>query len=118
MTNYKQRGETLTVAAPYNVVSGAGVQVGSKLFGVAVNNQSTGDNMEIVVYGLFKLAKDVSTFASGDAVYWDNTNKVATSTVGTNLRIGTAVLLNPDGTSDPGGASGDATVTVRLTAAA
>ena len=116
MKNYVQPGRTLTVAAPYAVTSGGGVEIAGTgfLFGVAVNTQASGDNMEILVEGVFDLAKDTSTFANGDYVYWDNTNKVATSTSTSNKKIGVASMLMPDGTSALGGASGDATVRVRL----
>ena len=116
MNNYVQQGKTITVIAPYNVNSGGGVEVAGTgyLFGVAVNTQVTGDNMEIVTEGVFDLAKDVSTFANGDYVYWDNVNHVATSTVGANKKIGTAVLMQASGANAPGGAAGDATVRVRL----
>lgn len=116
MKNYVQPGKTITVVAPYAVTSGGGVEVTGTgyLFGIAVNNQNQGDNMEILTEGVFDLAKDTSTFVNGDYVYWDNTNKVATSTVGTNKKIGVALLLMPNGTNAPGGAAGDATVRVRL----
>jgi predicted RecA/RadA family phage recombinase len=113
MINFVQRGATLTVLAPYVLTSGAGCRVGN-IFGVAVNNQAQGDSSEIVLEGVFDLAKDSSTFASGDLVYWDNVAKAATSTVGSNLLIGEATLDQASGTAALGGASGDATVRVRL----
>jgi predicted RecA/RadA family phage recombinase len=99
MQNYVHRGETLTLTAPYAVSSGGGVRVGN-IFGVAVNTQVQGDSMEAVVSGVFDLAKDASTFSQGDLVYWDDTNKVGTSTVGANLLIGSAekAQLTGDGT--------------------
>jgi predicted RecA/RadA family phage recombinase len=116
MQNYIQRGETLTAIAPYNVTSGGGVQVSGTgyVFGIAVNTQNQGDNMEIVVEGVFDLAKDASTFTNGDYVYWDNTNRVATSTGTGNKKIGVAVLSQASGVSAPGGNTADATVRVRL----
>jgi predicted RecA/RadA family phage recombinase len=116
MQNYVQQGRTVTVVAPYNVNSGGGVEVSGTgyVFGIAVNNQNLGDSMEIAVEGVFDLAKDASTFANGDYVYWDNTNKVATSTETGNKKIGVAVLSQPIGVNAPGGNAGDATVRVRL----
>ena len=61
--------------------------------------------MEGQVEGVFDLAKDASVFAQGDLVYWDDTNKVATSAVGTNLLIGNAEKAQ---------FTGDATVRVKL----
>src|ERR1017187_4997824 len=78
MQNYIHRGETLTVTAPYALLSGGGCQVGN-IFGVSVNTQNIGDSSEIVVEGVFDLAKDASTFNSGDKVFWNNTTQQATS---------------------------------------
>jgi predicted RecA/RadA family phage recombinase len=116
MKNYVQQGKTLTVVAPYAVNSGGGVEITGTgyLFGIAVNNQNPGDNMEMQVEGVFDLAKDASTFNEGDYVYWNNTAYQATSTVGTNKKIGVAVLLQPNGNNAPGGATTDPTVRVRL----
>jgi hypothetical protein len=69
------------------------------------------------VVGVFDLAKDASTFADGDIVYWDDTAHLATSTSTNNMPIGVAELLSPDGTSALGGLTGDATVRVRLNGA-
>jgi predicted RecA/RadA family phage recombinase len=113
MKNYVHKGETLTVVAPYAVSSGGGVKVGN-LFGVAVYDAAQTASLEMVVQGVFDLAKDTSTFAAGDAVYWDDTNKVATSTSAGNLVIGTAELAQASGTNASGGSSSDATVRVRL----
>jgi len=113
MRNFVHRGETLTVTAPYAVSSGGGVLVGN-IFGIAVNNQNQGDNMEVAVVGVFDLVKDGTTFSDGDKVYWDDTNKVATSASVGNREIGLADLDNASGTNAPGGAGADATVRVRL----
>ena len=118
MRNYIQRGDTLTVTAPYALTSGQGCQVGN-IFGLSVNNQSVGDSTELVVQGVFDLAKDGSTFASGAKVYWDNTQQLATANTLTaagvaNKEIGVAVLDQPSGVAAPGGQAGDPTVRVRL----
>jgi len=118
MQNYIQKGNTLTVAAPYALLSGGGCQVGN-IFGVAVNNQNLGDATEVVVEGVFDLAKDTSTFNPGDKVYWNNSTQQATSSPLTaagasNKEIGFAVPNQPDGTVAPGGQTADATVRVRL----
>jgi predicted RecA/RadA family phage recombinase len=114
MINYVQRGETLDVIAPYAVTSGAGVRVGNK-FGVAAVTAASGASLAIAVVGVFDLAKDASTFTDGSAVFWDNTNLVATSALGAgNILIGVANLNKPDGTVAPGGSTSDPTVRVRL----
>jgi len=113
MKNFVQRGETLTVTAPYVLSSGGGCKVGI-IFGVSVNNQNQGDSSEIMVLGVFDLVKDASTFNTGDPVYWDDAAKKATSTAAGNQVIGAATLDQPNGVNAPGGVTGDTTVRVRL----
>jgi predicted RecA/RadA family phage recombinase len=107
MTNYSHEGETLTLTAPYNVLTGGGFKVGN-IFAVAANTALSGADVEGDVLGVFDLTKDSSTFSQGDLVYWDDINKCATSTVGTNLMIGTVEVA---------AATGATTVRVRLVGA-
>jgi len=104
MNNYIHRGLTVTLTAPYAVNSGAGALVGN-IFGIAANTYASGASGEFAVNGVFAIAKDSSTFAQGDLVYWDNTAKAATSTVGSNVLIGYAEVA---------AATGASTVTVKL----
>ena len=87
MINFIKSGDNLTLAAPYDVLSGGGFKVGN-VFGVAANDTLSGANVECEVEGVYDLAKDASTFAQGDLAYWDDTAKKVTSTVGSNLLIG------------------------------
>src|SRR5580658_7679073 len=120
----------LTVIAPAAVATGAGVLSGD-IFGVATNAAASGAPVEITVDGVQIIAKDSSTFTEGAPVYWDNTALKATSNIsnafGPNTLIGIADLVTPvatgfnsiaatAGTAALGGASGDATVQVRLNA--
>jgi len=113
MTNFIQKGETMTLTAPYAVSSGGGALVG-KIFGVACKTLANAVKGEFMTEGVFDLAKDTSTFATGDPVYWDNTNKVATSTFQSNALIGVADVTVYESTAALGGSSGDATVRVKL----
>jgi len=99
MQNYVHRGKPSRSRRPTRSVPVVASRSGN-IFGVAVNTQVQGDSMEAVVSGVFDLAKDASTFSQGDLVYWDDTNKVGTSTVGANLLIGSAekAQLTGDGT--------------------
>jgi predicted RecA/RadA family phage recombinase len=117
MKNQVDSGRLLTLTAPYTVASGAGALVG-KIFGVATAAITSATAGVFDTMGRFDLAKDTSTFADGVPVYWDNTNKVCTSTANSNWLIGHAARLNDDGTSALGGSSGDATVRVRLSGTA
>src|ERR1035441_9895279 len=120
MTNYVHKGETLTVTASYDVPQNGGIKVGN-IFGVVVGTirnpvsiyaAPNGTSCEIVTQGVFDLVKDASTFAEGDLVYWDDTAKKATSTVGANLLIGMVSLVQASGTNALGALTADATVRV------
>jgi predicted RecA/RadA family phage recombinase len=97
MKNYVQRGDTVTVTAPYAVLSGGGILITGTghIFGVAVNNQNSGDSSEVLTDGVFDLTKDTSTFNEGDYVYWNNTSQECTSTATSNTKIGVAALTTP-----------------------
>lgn len=114
MNNFVQNGNRITVTAPYAVSSGGGCKVGGS-FGIAAFDAALSANLEIATAGVYDLVKDASTFTDGAAVYWDDTAKKATSTVSTNMKIGAATLTQPGGAPAAlGGATGDATVRVRL----
>lgn len=115
MNNYVQTGHVVTIVAPYTVVAGGGVKVGTK-FGIANGDITSAAKGEISTVGVFDLIKDTSTFVDGDVVYWDDTAKKATSTTTSNIIIGAAQLTEVGSTPALGGSSGDATVRVRLNA--
>jgi predicted RecA/RadA family phage recombinase len=87
MINFVKSGDTLTLSAPYDVLSGGGFKVGN-VFGVAANDTLSGADVTCEVEGVYDLAKDASVFAQGDLAYWDDSAKKVTSTVGSNLLIG------------------------------
>lgn len=102
MRNFVQRGATLTVPAPANVLSGMGVQVGS-LFGIAAEDCAAGFDLDLSVEGVFTLPKvQALAIGIGDPVYWDSTGRLVTATAAGNQRIGVAVTVapNPSGTVD------------------
>jgi len=105
MKNFVQKGETITLVAPYTVVSGAGALVGS-IFGVASGDVASGASGEFMVKGVFDLAcLSTDTPAQGAKVYWDDTNKRCTTTSTGNSLIGVATEAK---------ANGATTVRVRL----
>ncbi len=117
MKNYVQKGHTLTCTANRTCGSGSGMLISGTgvFFGVCVFDAVNLAEIELLTYGVFDLAKDTSTFADGDIVYWDNTNFVATSKhTSSEHRIGIAHLTQPSGTNALGGAGADATVRVKL----
>lgn len=100
MKNFVQDGDLVTVAAPYDVASGAGALVGT-LFGVASSTAASGADVVIATEGVFTLAKvSAQAWTVGAAIYWDNTDKVCTTTSSGNTLIGKAlaVAANPSST--------------------
>ncbi|MFN3891997.1 MAG: DUF2190 family protein [Beijerinckiaceae bacterium] len=100
MKNFVQPGDIITVPAPANVLAGAGVLVGS-IFGVAAHDALSGADVEIAMTGVFDLAKvSAQEWTIGAVIYWDNTDKVCTTTASTNKAIGLAVraAANPSAT--------------------
>lgn len=100
MKNFIQNGDVVTLTAPYNVTSGGGLLVGS-VFGVATNDAASGAEIETKLTGVYSLAKtSAQAWTQGALIYWDNTNKVCTTTSTDNKLIGTAmaVAANPSAT--------------------
>ena len=108
MKNYIQPGDMLTVTAPSNLASGAGVLIGS-IFGVAANAALSGASMEMAVKGVFDLVKvGTQAWTVGQLVYWTGT--ACTNVASTNKLIGVAVLAT-------GAGAGETIGRVRLNAA-
>lgn len=82
------RAMAVPLPAPYAVSSGQGVQVG-RIFGVALANAASGETVAVHRGGVAELPKATGqAWTVGQAVYWDDTNRVCTTTAGTNLLIG------------------------------
>lgn len=97
MKNRTQDGETLTLAAPYDVASGAGMLVGS-LFAVATSAALSGATVEACTEGVFVLtALSTDTASVGAKLYWDNTNKRLTTTSASNTLVGVATVAKTNG---------------------
>lgn len=92
MKNYVQPGDQMTLTAPYDVAAGAGLLVGTQ-FGLAVSAALSGATVEVMTEGIFDVAKaDSQAWTMGAAIYWDNTNKVFTTSSSGNTLVATAVL--------------------------
>ena len=102
MQNYVQPGNVVTITAPAGgVTSGVGVLIGTNLFGVATVTAAVGVQAEVLIEGVVELAKTSALAISiGDAVWWDNTNKVVFKTGTGNKAVGYAVTAaaNPSPT--------------------
>lgn len=107
MKNYVQPGDTIVVAAPAAVSSGAGVLVGA-IFGIATQDAANGADLPIKTLGVFTLPKTASqAWTAGGKVYWDDSNDECTTVSTGNYPIGAA-------TADVAGGAADTIGTVRL----
>jgi predicted RecA/RadA family phage recombinase len=115
MKNFIQPGQVVNMTAPYARLSGEGMQVGN-LFGVATKDAAAASIVPCQTEGVCELAKATGAGTApveGGKVYWDNTAKLTTAVVGTNLLIGHALL----GATGLAPVIGDTTMRVRLTGA-
>lgn len=104
--NFVAPGHSVTVAAPYQVTSGQGAQVGAGIFGVAQADAANGATVVLVLEGIWTLPKEAPLVINlGDRLFWDNTNKRLTKTATSNLAVGVATVA---------AVSAATTVTVRL----
>ncbi len=104
-SNYVQVGDTLTIPAPADVLSGDVVIAGG-IVGIAQNDALTGALVDVATTDVWELAKvGADAFALGDPVYWDDTANLATVTTAGNTLIGVAIAA---------AGAGAATVKVRL----
>ena len=116
MRNYIQPGHVITLAAPYDVVSGAGLLVGS-IFGVAAHDALSGAEVETQLTGVIDLAKVASqAWTAGAKIYWDNTAKRATNVASGNTLIGVAVLAVGSGADELVGGCGSTAPSRAMTA--
>lgn len=108
-SNYVQEGDTLTLIAPSGgVVAGAGYVIGS-LFVVSLVTAAAGATFAGMTEGVFRMTKathaSTKAFTAGEAIFWDNTNKVWDKTATGFFQIGVAVAA---------AASTDTTVVVEI----
>lgn len=107
MKNFVQRGHTITLIAPYALLSGQGLLVGS-IFGVASNDAAISTEVETRLEGIYSLIKATgAAWTVGALIYWDNTARNCTTTAATNKLIGVATAA---------AAAGDTVGTLRLNA--
>jgi len=101
MKTFVQEGDKLDILSTGALAAGAGFQYGS-MFGVAQNAvTAAGQALVLVTVGVFDVVKAASqAWTAGQKIYWDNTAKVFTNVVGTNLFVGHAVLAVAGGAGD------------------
>lgn len=101
MKTFVQPGAVMSVIAPADVLSGAGVKVGV-LFGIAVHDALSGAAVEIAVTGVFTVVKtSAQAWTQGAAIYYiPSTGLYTTATTVGNLLVGVAAsaAANPSST--------------------
>lgn len=93
MINYRGPGRAINVVCPTGgMSSGVGYIFGS-MFGISPVDATVGESVALWVGAeLYTLPKTAATasndFAVGEAVYWDDTNKVACKSASGMVKIG------------------------------
>jgi predicted RecA/RadA family phage recombinase len=91
MNNFKMSGITLTHIAAAAITSGQLVEAG-QLIGVAVTDAAIGEEVELMVEGVFELPKtSADTPAEFANAYWDSSAGEVTTTATDNTLIGVFV---------------------------
>lgn len=101
MQGYIQEGGRLPLTPSADVSAGVGYLFGAGLFGVALNDVTSGVEGEFLTEGVVEIAKTSALAISvGDRVFWDSTNKVVNKTTTAQVCVGVAVkaAANPSGT--------------------
>lgn len=92
MKTFLKEGDTLTLTPGANVSAGVGYLFGAGLFGVALNDVTSGSAGEFLTEGVVTLAKtDSLAIAVGDRVFWDATNKCVNKTSSAQVSVGVCV---------------------------
>lgn len=88
--NYIQPGEVLDHVATAALTSGVPFLLGKRL-AVPLKSAAIGETVAVQVKGVFNLTKvTADVVAQGAVLYWDDTAKKLTTTVGTNTLAGYA----------------------------
>lgn len=102
--NFVQEGKALNYTAGADILSGDFVLIGT-IGGIATTAIANGKVGAVHITGIFNVAKATGAITQGAKLYWDNTNKVLTTTASGNTIVGVAAAA---------AASGDATVAILL----
>lgn len=92
---------TIQVVAAGTYTAGTGTLVGTSIFGVPETDATSGQVVTLRVQGKVTLAKTSAlAIDPGDALYWDDTNKVVNKTSSAQREIGWAIstAANPSST--------------------
>lgn len=88
MKNFVQVGDILDAIAPAGGVIGGNAYLLGAAFGIAAATAAEGDPFAYVVEGVVELPIPNAAIAQFAKIYWDDTAKALTTTVGTNTKVG------------------------------
>ena len=86
MKNFVQKGNTITIKAPYNVESGQLVILNS-LFGIAIVDALQGEEVTIDTRGIFELDKEELEVATGSKAYYHEAAGLLTTNQGRDVVV-------------------------------
>ena len=98
MKNFIQPGASIDITVPAGGVTSGDVVIINSLIGISSVTALEGERAAIQTEGVYELPKtNAQAWAIGAKIYWDATNKVATTTASGNILIGIAadVAANP-----------------------
>jgi predicted RecA/RadA family phage recombinase len=101
MKTYVQAGDRLDLTPAADVAAGTGYLFGAALFGVAMNDVTSGTSGVFLTEGVVTIAKTSALAISvGDRLFWDPINKVVNKTATAQQQVGIAVeaAANPSAT--------------------
>lgn len=92
MRTFIEHGEVIEIPAPTGGAKSGDVIVTGVTIGIATHDAVEGDPLRVKFGGVHQVATATSQAwaTQGLAIYWDATNKVFTTTVGSNLKAGVA----------------------------
>lgn len=95
MKNFVQVGDILDAIAPAGGVVGGNAYLLGSAFGVAAATAAEGEAFAYVVEGVVDLPIPTAAAAQFAKVYWDDTGKTLTTTVGSNQKVGYLAEVKP-----------------------
>jgi predicted RecA/RadA family phage recombinase len=97
MKTFQAKGDIVTLTADRALAQGDGLLVGA-IFAAACDAAANGAQVECIRFGVVTMTTlSTDTGAIGAKMYWDNTNKRLTTTVGSNTLVGALMAAKTAG---------------------
>ena len=103
MKNFVARGDVIPFVAAAALTGGQGLLLGGT-FGVVADTVASSEPAQLNLGGVYDLTKAASqAWTVGAIIYWDDTAKNCTTTVGSNTKIGSAYAAVGNGAGETTG---------------